>query len=303
MLGDFGASGIEGDNLAILTASPFGVQALEVWEDIYSAGEILRELSMTHSPHTGVLDLRPSDRWVQDVNQQQSAPPYSAELITLLQRFEYPGMVGGGLGSPMGLGDARHTTFPSPQDIRDNLLPQVQARVQGFRRPANRPAGYYDAMDVSWTMPQELMPFNYIMRFAADAGDGPDGGPPSERDRDGSDDGHDDGGSDGDVERANSPSASAAGQDSSAQPSDSPEEPGDQEDPGGTDDDNHNDDGGSPSSSNNVLGAVRRPMASPEQLALRELAKLHKWNGAKPRYVLRSLEFRPPVVMPYKAPP
>ena len=42
---------------------------------------------MTHIP-AGIADFRPKDRWVQDVNEQDTAPPYSPELIQLLQRFE-----------------------------------------------------------------------------------------------------------------------------------------------------------------------------------------------------------------------
>ncbi|KAH8779984.1 hypothetical protein F5883DRAFT_638541 [Diaporthe sp. PMI_573] len=188
VLGDFGNSGIQDEDLAIIPVSAYGAPvgasndnegSLEEWEDIFSVGELLREMSMTHIPHTGFNDMRPADRWVQDVNREGTAPPYSAELIELLQRFEYPDMM---RLMVRDLLEAVHTTFPSPEDLRDILLPQAQAQVVSFRKPANRPAGYYNNMDVSWTKPEQLMPFSYIMRYATEAGDGPDGGPPSEQD-------------------------------------------------------------------------------------------------------------------------
>jgi hypothetical protein len=36
---------------------------------------------------------------------------------------------------------------------------------------------------------------------------------------------------------------------------------------------------------------------------MQELRKLHKWNDAKPRYELRSLEFGVPAILPLKGPP
>jgi hypothetical protein len=310
VLGDFGNSGIQNDDLAIIPVSAYGAPveasndnegSLEEWEDIFSVGELLREMSMTHIPHTGFSDLRPADRWVQDVNQQGTAPPYSAELIELLQRFEYPDMM---RLMVRDLLDAVHPTFPSPEDLRDILLPQAQTQVAGFRKPANRPAGYYNNIDVSWTKPEQLMPFSYIMRYATEAGDGTNGGPPSEQnggdsEGDQGESGSGDDGEDRNVEISSSPSSSEEGQEGSVQPSDALQQPEDSEDE--ADDDDQESDGSS--SAAPAPPPVPPPPPSSEQLAMRELRKLHKWNGAKPRYVLRGLGFWVPVILPLKTPP
>lgn len=56
--------------------------------------------------------------------------------------------------------EAVDTMFPSPEDLCDIFMPQAQARIAGFWNPANRPAGYYDNMDVSWTRLEQLLPFS-----------------------------------------------------------------------------------------------------------------------------------------------
>lgn len=328
VVGDLGNSGIEGDDPATLLVSvypePTGEDPdtegfLAEWEDIYSVGEMLRLMSMAHIPHSDRWNAnwRPNCGRVQDANQEPGAPPYSDELIELLQRFEFPNHEHDLVRD---LGEAVDTTFPSPEDIRDTLLPQAQARVAGFRRPTPRPAGYFDSIDVSWTKPEQLMPFSYIMRYATEAGEGPDGRPPPEEDDDPEGD-HGDGGSDngsgddgdgpsvrggdgGDVEMSDSPSE--AGQDGHDQPDDGPQQPEDLEHRGGASDDNHDED--SDDDDDDDDDESSRPPTPPppptsEQLAMRELGKMHKWNDAKPRYELRSIEYGAPVILPLKTPP
>ena len=93
MVGDFGNSGIVGDAAETLPQSVYqpsdnddqddGGLLLE-WEDIFSVGEILRTMVMTHND-TWDVQLRPNNVRVQDANQEPTAPPYSDELIELLQ--------------------------------------------------------------------------------------------------------------------------------------------------------------------------------------------------------------------------
>lgn len=337
MVGDFGNSAIEGDDIAILPMSVYPMpddtepdqeeHFFGEWEDIYSVGEMLRRMAMTHIPDGGWWDdnMRPNCRWVQASNQEPGAPPYSDELIELLQRFEYPTQ---DTTMVRVLGQAIDTTFPSPEDIRDTLLPQVQARVEGFRRPANPPAGYFDSIDVSWTRPDELRPFSYIMSHAAEAGDGPDGGPAPEEEDDssdgddgdgapgnGSDDGSGDGDGDGegrDVEMSDSPSSSAEeGQDGQDdQPDEGPQQPEDQEHQGGADDVNDDDDDEDEDNDSNESSSIADPAPPPgpppptsEQLAMRQLGMLHRWEGAKPRYELCSLAFGVPAISPLNRTP
>lgn len=327
VVGDFGNSGIEGDDLTLLPVSvypepddeePDSEAFLADWEDIYSTGELLRTMSMAHIPTVRPLDIKPGFKRVRDVNQDPGAPPYSDDLVELLERFEWPNQE---TKMVRDLGEAVDTTFPSSEELRDSLLPLARERVARFRRPARRPEGYYDDMDVSWTRPALPTPFSYIMEHATEAGDGPDGGPPPEEDdSDGGsgegpgDDGEgpgDDGGGSGDggpeVEMSDSPSSpeeDEAGNDEPAGGADGGDHHGDND--GGDDDDNENEEERDDSDENSSPAAPPGPALPPptsEQLAMRELGKMHKWNTAKPRYELRSLEFGPPTVLPLKTPP
>lgn len=322
MVGDFGNSAIEGDDPATLHIPHCVYQPSDEqdddpmpffeWEDIVAVGETLRKMSMTHS---GIWDddLRPNNVRVQTVNQEPTAPPYSDELITMLQRFEFRDMET--TPSIRDLGDELDTAFPSPEEVRDTLLPQAQARVAGYLNPAGKPDGYFDGIDVSWTRPEELMPFSYVMQYATDAGEGPDGRPPPPPPNDGSDgdsggdedaegeeaegedaEGEDAEGEDAegeDAEMSDPPVPPEEGHDDNGQPDDGPEQPGDHEQPGGADDENN------PSSSS----APTPPPLPPAQVAMRKLGIMHKWNNSKPRYELRSLEFGPPAILPLKRPP
>lgn len=324
--GDFGNSGIEGDDTAILDVSvypepdgdePDSEGFLAEWEDIFAVGELLRTMIMTHLQVPEESLDRPGNRRARDVNQAPTAPPYSDELIELLERFEFPDQHRLSVRS---LRDAVDTTFPSPEDLRDNLLPQAQRRVAAFRNPAVKPAGYFDSMDMSWTKRAQLMPFNYIMELAAEAGDGPDGGPPPEEEDDGSEGGHGGGGSGdgsddapgdghgdgGDVQMPDSPSAPDQQDDRP------PQQPEDQEHPGGAGDvnnnnedsqDDHDDGDDDDDDDNDDSSGSRPPPPTSEQLAMRLLGRMHKWNDAKPRYELRSLEFAVPTILPLKAAP
>lgn len=317
VVGDFGNSGIEGDHNDTLPVSvypepdgdrPDDVGFLAEWEDIFSVGELLRQMVMTHIPDSGAWDLKPNCGRVQDANQQRNAPPYSRELIDLLKLFEYPNQENMMVRDLRGAVD---TTFPSPEDLRDTLLPQAQARVAALRRPADRPAGYFDGIDVSWTKPEQLMPFSYVMKYSTEARDGPD---EEEDDESGDDhgDGSGDGSGDGDGSKLEMSELleriSGGGFDGHDQPDDGQQQPEEQEHPSGAEDDSQEhdsedvddeDDGGESSSAS----PPRPPPEPPEKVAMRELGKMHKWNGAKPRYELRSLEFGAPAILRLKRPP
>ncbi|KAK2604568.1 hypothetical protein N8I77_007485 [Diaporthe amygdali] len=298
VVGDFGMSAIEGDDPSTLPPSIYPAPdddeeddetVLAPWEDICSAGEILRTMSMTHFPPTMgfELNVRPNCRLVQDVNQAPSAPPYSDELITMLQRFEWPNQ---DQATVRELGDALDTTFPSPRFLTDILLPQAQRRVAQYRNPTPKPAGYYDDMDMSWTKPRQVMPFSYSMQYATEAGDGPDGmPPPDDNDDDDDDDGHDD----QDREMSDPPPDDDADHDEDGQQGD------EQQDEGGQSGDQSHSSGDDDDSDMPFPGPPP-PRPDAEQLAMRELGKLHKWNNARLRYELRSLEFNVPTIVPLK---
>lgn len=67
---------------------------LEDWEDIYLVGSILRDIMMAFAPCDPTVPEdseigRPDCRFVEDVNTTTQLPPYSADLVTMLQEFEW----------------------------------------------------------------------------------------------------------------------------------------------------------------------------------------------------------------------
>lgn len=178
VLGDFGYSGMDGDDLQKLpdNAEPMppgqpAVQLVE-WEDVYTFGKILRDLCMTHVPYVdnGGVDRPPDDLTLLDMMDRNDAPDYTPELRDLLEEFEWPGMETGT--------DINDFQNPKAQTVADadwilsTLLPAARGRVAQYRSPGGRlPRGYWDEKDVSWTKPQTTMPFVYNSKYADEAGD------------------------------------------------------------------------------------------------------------------------------------
>lgn len=177
VLGDFGYSGIHGDDCQKLpdNAEPMPpnqpMAQLVEWEDVYTFGKILRDLSMTHIPYTGELpDRRPDNLTMQDMMDRNDAPGYTQELKDRLQEFEWDGMEDG--TEINDFQDPKSHTVADADWILNTLLPAAQARVARYRNPGVRkPEGYWNSMDVSWTKPQTTMPFAYNPKYADEAGD------------------------------------------------------------------------------------------------------------------------------------
>lgn len=148
------------------------------WEDVYTFGKILRDLSMTHIPEPDAGDplRRPDNLTMQDMMDRGDAPDYTEELKIRLQGFEWVNMENG-----LDLNDLQNPRSATAADadwILNTLLPAAQARVAQYRA-APKPRGYWNDMDVSWTKPQTIMPFVYIDKYAGEAGDDDDAPEPS----------------------------------------------------------------------------------------------------------------------------
>lgn len=242
---------------------------LEDWEDIYLMGSILRDMMMAFAPYDPAYPddnelTRPESRFVADVNAIQQPPPYSADLISLLQEFEWEGQERG--ATVRNLPDLANQ-FPTSDRIVDTLLPLAQRKAREFRtKPwgAEASRGYYDRLDVSWTRPMGLMPFLYNTKYAHAAGDAVDD---DEADEDDDDDNDDDDNVDDDEDEGD-------------------EDDEDDEDDEGDDDedDDADDDADRPASP---------PAQSPEFVRMQKLSALHRWNDARPRYEVVPLRFGP----------
>ncbi|CAN8099839.1 unnamed protein product [Discula destructiva] len=170
VLGDFGNAGIEGDDTTALppNATDWGKLEPELrpWEDVYTLGRLLRSLCMTHVPFDGDgndhWSSRPDNRTLAAANAHGGAPPYSGELIALLQKFEWEGMTDGEIDD---VADPNTDFQANGRWIVGTLLPAARAQVAKYR------ADRQDAMSVAWTKPPTPGVFAYNPRYATEAGD------------------------------------------------------------------------------------------------------------------------------------
>lgn len=152
---------------------------LRGWEDIYTLGRILRSLCMTHIPFADGNDhwsSRPDNMTLADANADPSAPPYSEELIELLQAFEWQDMTDGVIGN---VEDPGRDIVANERWVVETLLPAAQARVASYRQPeGGREQGHFDELSVAWTKPSTPGVFAYNPTYANEAGDQATGAQP-----------------------------------------------------------------------------------------------------------------------------
>lgn len=158
-----------------------------VWEDVQGVGLALRRLCQAHLPvdesHVGAADYRkrrPNNIEMAKINAQDAtAPDFSDQLINVLGMFEWDNMDKISIADMDRPEDAMRATS---RWIVDTLYPVARLRVAMYRNPpGGRLAGYFDGLDVSWTRPKPLMPFQYVPRYAHLARDG---GPRQDEDSD-----------------------------------------------------------------------------------------------------------------------
>ncbi|KAI1212014.1 uncharacterized protein F4807DRAFT_417270 [Annulohypoxylon truncatum] len=170
IIGDFGEAALRTDNPFFMPNGVFGLPTFQLWEDVYLMGECLRSLAQTHIPDIPALIDPINENPMATVNGHMPAGdiPYSNDLINTLSEFEFPG---GALGADIfgnhinaaGVVTPNYRVMPRFNRINNVILPLAQRRVRRYRgilRP--RPAGYYRDIDVSWTRPPRVMPYEYL---------------------------------------------------------------------------------------------------------------------------------------------
>ncbi|KAF3055819.1 hypothetical protein GL218_07003 [Daldinia childiae] len=126
----------------------------------------------THIPYGYMEDEldRPNGRLMNTVNDHIVAPyeRYSDELIEMLSCFEYPGSqyaasIIDNTQDEDGNDVPLSSFLPSADWIVNTLLPLARRKVRRYRGVVNPPRGYFDALDVSWTRPKKLMPYEHVI--------------------------------------------------------------------------------------------------------------------------------------------
>ncbi|KAI0138713.1 hypothetical protein F4776DRAFT_670578 [Hypoxylon sp. NC0597] len=171
ILCDFGESALQGDDPNDLKPGQFEEEDEPAdFEDVYQLGCVLRSLCMAHilfpnedeaDPNNNIpgqlkdetqeWNHRPDSRRLANVN--LVGPAYSNTLINALRNFEWPGQENNLIEE-----DNNRDHQPSVQWVVYTLLPLARGQVRAYTEGPHL-AGYYDAMDVSWTKPFEPMPY------------------------------------------------------------------------------------------------------------------------------------------------
>ncbi|KAI0385606.1 hypothetical protein F5Y04DRAFT_292100 [Hypomontagnella monticulosa] len=144
VIGDFGEASMLGDPKEMITYGIFGTDRVRAWEDMIQC--------WMYAPSA-----------IANTNLPPNETPYPDDLIELLEAFEWPGLENG-----MGIQDTHddangnpvrnYRVMPTPNWIRNTMLPLCRDKVQEWRGAGRRPRGYFTALDVSWTKPARIMP-------------------------------------------------------------------------------------------------------------------------------------------------
>lgn len=91
--------------------------------------------------------------------------PYSEDLITLLERWEYPAwddftisIMQNHIGQD-GSEVPNYEYIPTARWVSDVLLSVARRKVRRYRGISKRPRTYFREIDVSWTRPERIMPY------------------------------------------------------------------------------------------------------------------------------------------------
>ncbi|KAI1144450.1 hypothetical protein F5Y05DRAFT_418458 [Hypoxylon sp. FL0543] len=172
ILGDFGDSALQTDPPGQMMGGVYNSSVVHFWEDIFRVGETLRKMCQTHIPTAAFRywnDSRDSNEIAMNTVNGLLGPnerPYSPELIRMLQQFEFPGGTTGALITDTWIDNAGRTRMnwermrANPAWVRDTMVPLARRKVRAYRGHVI-PRGYWRQLDVSWTRPSRLMPFEY----------------------------------------------------------------------------------------------------------------------------------------------
>ncbi|KAK6948185.1 hypothetical protein Daesc_009949 [Daldinia eschscholtzii] len=161
VVGDFGEAAMTDWLDEWLTGGVYEYDSDELllWEDL---------LVQAHIPFAldSDTDDRPMIYPVRTVNSYITPPdnPYSEELIEMLNCFEYPFY--NQLARPDdvrvdadGVSRFRYEWIPEFDEIEHIWLPIMRRRVKRYRGIVAIPDNYYETIDVSWSKPNHLMPY------------------------------------------------------------------------------------------------------------------------------------------------
>ncbi|KAI0910345.1 hypothetical protein F4823DRAFT_561977 [Ustulina deusta] len=150
VLGGFGHGAVEGDDARKIGWGRWNeIGETAPWQDTYAVFSTIKRLCNEINDYIQGDDM-----------------PYSADLLTLLEAWEYGNCANSSITESQldanGVSIPNRQLIPDLNDMVDMALPLARRVVRRYRRPGGvMPVDWYRQLDVSWTKPKSLMPYEW----------------------------------------------------------------------------------------------------------------------------------------------
>ncbi|KAI0535806.1 hypothetical protein GGR58DRAFT_529071 [Xylaria digitata] len=211
ILGNFGRAAVEGDDVRKIRLGRWNEDVLAEWHDTYAIISVVKMLCLSHlsdDQWAGRQDAAPESVPCQRINPYMSwlNRPYSGDLLHTLSRWEYENCEISEITDMQpdddGIDMPNSTRVPDLRYLINRILPLARRKVRTYRKmgPDKEP-DWYRLLDVSWTKPKRLMPYEW---WPVEEDNIPIPPPPPSDDDDQSDNGQSDDDQGGDGQGGNS---------------------------------------------------------------------------------------------------
>ncbi|KAI0546949.1 hypothetical protein F4679DRAFT_380426 [Xylaria curta] len=163
ILGDFGHGAVDDETERRIKCGCWG-RAGEIaeWHDTYAIFSTAKQLC------TQIYEFEGTMAYVNE-NVHDGEPPYSDDLIRMIQNFEWPNyensddVTASQRDPATGLMVPNYSYVPTMRRVVDEFLPYIREKVRRYRNPKGGiPDGWWKQLDVSWTQPDPFMPYEWM---------------------------------------------------------------------------------------------------------------------------------------------
>ncbi|GAW11695.1 hypothetical protein ANO14919_010450 [Xylariales sp. No.14919] len=169
ILGNFESGALEGLGQVSRRGHLQQVEENVAWHDTYAVFSVVKKLCLCHVSYPDYDEIfAPENVPCEEINTylKEEDTRYSQELFNLLQRWEYPNCAESDIGmtqkNDKGEEIPNNSLIPGLEYLVETVLPVARSKVRKYRRPGgDRPGNWYRQLDLSWTKPDRLMPYQW----------------------------------------------------------------------------------------------------------------------------------------------
>ncbi|KAI1752718.1 hypothetical protein F4782DRAFT_546346 [Xylaria castorea] len=174
VLGDFGEGGIHGDDPDILFVGRWNQEDLQEWQDTYAIFNIVKELCMAHVHLNHTYEgFVPEGVDCDEINgyMRPEHAPYSDDLFDVLKQWEFTNCKASMIDETQADEDGEEVAnvdlVPNLDKIVNEILPvslepAFWDAIAHYRVPSGVDSQYPATIDVSWSKPKRIMPYEWI---------------------------------------------------------------------------------------------------------------------------------------------